>query len=176
MPSRSLLRWAGERAAALDEIETAHALVGGTERGRRYATQQINYAYAALLSAQFQGFCRDLHSECVDAVVSILPAHVRRFIGPELTRARASTAGTHTPGPSGPTSTASGSTSGAMSTGSTPATAGGASCSRSWWTGGTRSPTKTSKPWPRTALPRYSLPGSVAGGVRSAPWRGRSTW
>src|SRR5436305_4380584 len=73
MPSNSLIRWGGERAVALDEIEKAHVMVGGAERGRRYATQQINYAYAALLSAQFQGFCRDLHSECVDQIVAIAP-------------------------------------------------------------------------------------------------------
>ena len=42
MPSNSLVRWNGERAGALDEIENAHAMVGGTERGRRYATQQSN--------------------------------------------------------------------------------------------------------------------------------------
>lgn len=39
MPSHSFIRWNGERADALDEIENAHALIGGTERGRRYATQ-----------------------------------------------------------------------------------------------------------------------------------------
>jgi hypothetical protein len=73
MPSNSWHRWEGERAEALDEIENAHAMVGGSERGRRYATQQINYAYAALLSSQFQGFCRDLHSESIDHIVSIVP-------------------------------------------------------------------------------------------------------
>jgi hypothetical protein len=73
MPSNSLLRWRGERAGALDEIEAAHAQVGGTERGRRYATQQINRAYAVLLSSEFQGFGRDLYSECVDYVVASLP-------------------------------------------------------------------------------------------------------
>lgn len=40
------------------------------------ATQQINQAYAMLLSSQFQGFCRDLHSECVD--------HLVRAIGPTV--------------------------------------------------------------------------------------------
>jgi hypothetical protein len=54
------------RAAALDEIEHAHRSVGGTGPGRRYLTQHINQAYAVLLSSQFQGFCRDLHEECVD--------------------------------------------------------------------------------------------------------------
>ena len=80
MSSQSLTRWNGERVDALDEIENAHAMVGGTERGRRYATQQINYAYAALLSSHFQGFCRDLHSECVDHIVAIVPAQLRGFL------------------------------------------------------------------------------------------------
>jgi len=84
MPSNSLIRWDGERAEALDEIENAHAMVGGTERGRRFATQQINYSYAALLSSHFQGFCRDLHSECVDHVVSIVPAHMKGFLRVEF--------------------------------------------------------------------------------------------
>ena len=64
MPSLSYQKWDTLRRAALDQIESAHGLVGGTARGRRYATQQINHAYAVLLSSQFQGFCRDLHSEC----------------------------------------------------------------------------------------------------------------
>src|SRR5258707_9256301 len=80
MPSNSLLRWRGERTAALDEIEAAHANVGGKGRGRRYATQQINRAYAVLLSSEFQGFCRDLHSECTDHVVATAPAHTQRVI------------------------------------------------------------------------------------------------
>ena len=66
MPSYSLNHWTRERSEALDEIANAHSSVGGSARGRRYATQQINHAYATLLSSQFQGFCRDLHSECVD--------------------------------------------------------------------------------------------------------------
>src|SRR5204862_5713960 len=66
MPSLAFQHWLGVRLAALDEIENAHRLVGGTGPGRRYATQQINQAYAMLVVAQYQGFCRDLHSECVD--------------------------------------------------------------------------------------------------------------
>src|SRR5437016_7172322 len=84
MPSKSLIRWNGERCTALDEIETAHAMVGGTERGRRYATQQINYSYTTLLSSHFQGFCRDLHSECADHILAIVPAQLRVFLGAHL--------------------------------------------------------------------------------------------
>ena len=84
MPSQSLSRWNVERSDALDEIESAHALVGGTERGRRYATQQINYSYAALLSGQFQAFCRDLYSECVDHVVALTQPQLQGFLRVEF--------------------------------------------------------------------------------------------
>jgi hypothetical protein len=69
VPSPALEDWWGYRAAALDEIEHAHRAVGGSGPGRRYLTQQLNQAYALLLSSQFQGFCRDLHEDCVDHLV-----------------------------------------------------------------------------------------------------------
>ena len=69
MPSAALLHWSAARKVELDELESAHASVGGTGRGRRYATQQINRAYAVLLASQFQGFCRDLHTECIQSFV-----------------------------------------------------------------------------------------------------------
>ncbi len=55
-------------------------MVGGTERGNRYATQQINFAYAALLSSHFQGYCRDLHSECIDHLVSLVPNALQKYL------------------------------------------------------------------------------------------------
>ena len=41
--------------------------MGGTSRGRRYRTGQINRALIVLLVAEFQGFCRDLHDEACTA-------------------------------------------------------------------------------------------------------------
>jgi hypothetical protein len=73
MPSRAYLRWSRIRSAELDEVEAAHTLLGGTARGRRYTTQQINRAYAVLLASQFQGFARDLHTEAVDYLVAAIP-------------------------------------------------------------------------------------------------------
>jgi hypothetical protein len=70
MPSHSLGKWRTDRVARLDEIENAHRSVGGVLRGRRYATLQINYAYTVLIASQFQGYCRDLHSECVTHLIS----------------------------------------------------------------------------------------------------------
>ncbi|MHB1423859.1 MAG: hypothetical protein ACYC3I_11820 [Gemmataceae bacterium] len=78
------------RTAALDEIARAHTAIGGTARGRRYTTQQINRAYSMLLASQFQGFCRDLHSECVDHILGIIapPPTLRNLVLAEFTRGR----------------------------------------------------------------------------------------
>jgi hypothetical protein len=51
MPSNLLTKWTGERTDGLDEIVDAHAVVDGTERGRRYAIRQINFSDAALMSS-----------------------------------------------------------------------------------------------------------------------------
>ena len=90
MPSKSLQLWAKDRATTLDEIEAAHQAVGGSRRGRRYATQQLNQAYTVMLMSQFQGFCRDLHSEAVDHLVAaVLPTSVSSVLRPVLTENRA---------------------------------------------------------------------------------------
>lgn len=75
MPSTAYGEWCSARSDDLNEMARTHAAVGGTQRGRRFATQQLNRAYAILLASQFQGFCRDLHSECVDHPVSSLTPH-----------------------------------------------------------------------------------------------------
>ena len=99
MPSRSLQAWRTTRAAALEEVENAHRMVGGSGPGRRYATQQINHAYAMLLSSQFQGFCRDLHSECVDLLVrAITPAIVQASLSIEFMLGRKLDKGNPNPG------------------------------------------------------------------------------
>ena len=78
MASASLKRWKSTRAHELDQLEAAHVAVGGTGRGRRYATQQVNQAYVILLSSHFQGSCRDLHAEAVDYMVESIEAKTLR--------------------------------------------------------------------------------------------------
>ena len=98
MPSHSLGQWSSERSEALDEIENAHLSVGGSARGRRYATQQINHAYATLLSAQFQGFCRDLHSECVEHILLGERPGLQRYIRSQFLWGRTLDRGNPNPG------------------------------------------------------------------------------
>jgi hypothetical protein len=66
------------RLAVLAEMESAHQSVSGTSQGSRFAAQQINQAYAVLLCSHFQGYCRDLHGECLDHVVTaVSPAALK---------------------------------------------------------------------------------------------------
>ena len=99
MPSNSLQRWNTTRVQELDQIANAHLQVGGGARGRRYATQQINHAYTMLLSSQFQGFCRDLHSEAVDHIArSVTPIPLRAVLRAEFTLHRKLDRGNPNPG------------------------------------------------------------------------------
>ena len=73
MASESLRVWRTDAAAAFDEIENAHRAVGGTRPGRRFLTQQLNYAYTMLIAARFQGFVRALQIQTAEAIA--LGAH-----------------------------------------------------------------------------------------------------
>lgn len=72
MPSLALEKWHTIRSRQLDELDTAHAAVGGRRPGRRYATQQLNHSYIVAVAAQFQAYCRDLHSEAADVVTEAI--------------------------------------------------------------------------------------------------------
>lgn len=99
MISASLQRWQSVRRTELDQIAAAHGAVGGTGPGRRWATLQINQAYAMLLSAQFQGFCRDLHSEYVDHVAyAVSPAALHATLRAEFVLGRKLDRGNPNPG------------------------------------------------------------------------------
>lgn len=73
MPSQALIKWQTESAERLDELLSAHERVGGTQRGRRYATEQLNASIVVHVAAHFQLFCRDLHSEAAQALVAAAP-------------------------------------------------------------------------------------------------------
>ena len=99
MPSAALQQWTTVRAISLDQIEQAHLSVGGSGRGRRYATQQINQAYVMLLSSQFQAFCRDLHTECVETLVNaITPTVIQSALRTEFLLDRKLDRGNPNPG------------------------------------------------------------------------------
>jgi hypothetical protein len=99
MPSAALQAWSSIRLGLLDEIEAAHASIGGKGRGRRYATEQLNHAYAVLLSSHFQGFCRDLHTESVEHLVNAVePASLQDVFETEYRLHRRLDTGNPNPG------------------------------------------------------------------------------
>lgn len=73
MASRALRAWQTRSRTVLDELEAAHAVVGGARRARAFARQQVTQAYVVLLASQFQRFCRDLHSDCTGALAAHPP-------------------------------------------------------------------------------------------------------
>jgi len=67
--SVALKVWNGSSREVLDEIEAVHA----TGLGSRMLTRQVNYAYATLIVAHFQQYCRALHAEVAEAIVASVP-------------------------------------------------------------------------------------------------------
>lgn len=74
MPSHALRHWQTRSRKVLDELEAAHAQLGGSSVARRFARQQIAQAYVVALSSQFQRFCRELHTQAVEKMTDD-PAH-----------------------------------------------------------------------------------------------------
>ena len=68
MPSAALIEWQTTRSTMLDELHAIHSTVGGTAPGRRWRTQQINWAIILRLAGEFQGFARDLHTLSTDCL------------------------------------------------------------------------------------------------------------
>jgi hypothetical protein len=97
--SVALEEWRGTSARALDEIESLHRLVEETSHSAPALTRQIAYAYAALTLAQFQRYCRAVHTEAVDALVAVMPdpAALARVLGGVMVERRFLDRGNPTP-------------------------------------------------------------------------------
>lgn len=98
MSSLAYTMWQNDRCKELDDIDSAHAAMIAAGASRR-ATQQVIQSYALLLSAQFQGFCRDLHTECVHRFVQSIPlTAIRNTVREDLIRFRLLDRGNPNPG------------------------------------------------------------------------------
>jgi len=71
MVSGAYAEWSTTRCDRLDQLEDAHRRIEGDgRRGRRYRTEQLNWALVLRIAAEFQGFSRDLYDESVEAVLA----------------------------------------------------------------------------------------------------------
>ena len=70
MPSAALLKWQNERLPSLVQVD-AQCVATVAAVPANLALIDENYrGYVLLLAAHFQGFCRDLHTECVQIIAS----------------------------------------------------------------------------------------------------------
>ncbi|MBS1886437.1 MAG: hypothetical protein JSU06_04535 [Actinobacteria bacterium] len=73
MVSTSLHLWQGPAQEVFAELELAHRAVRRLGRERRLLSRQIVYAYVTALSAQFQLYCRAVHTETAQALAASVP-------------------------------------------------------------------------------------------------------
>jgi hypothetical protein len=74
MPSDALLAWQTNRMARLQNVEADCLHLEGLHAADPGRVQEYIRSYVVLLSAEFQGFCRDLHYECAaKLVLSVTP-------------------------------------------------------------------------------------------------------
>lgn len=103
MPSRALSRWLSEAQAELDTLEEAHARASAKRQTRHALARQLCRAYVVSVSAQFQRFCRDLHSEAAQRLAdAVEPKAFRGAVLRLLTDGRRLDAGNAVAGTLGP--------------------------------------------------------------------------
>src|SRR4029077_14223337 len=70
MPSRSLLWWQNDRMPRLIQVHAQCASSLALAPPQPNLVEENLRGYVLLLSAHFQGFCRDLYAECAQIIVS----------------------------------------------------------------------------------------------------------
>ena len=80
MPSQTLHNWLSTRAEVLDGVVDAISVLRRSKQVQRSAVQNLSRTYTVMLSAEFQGFCKDLHRECAEHFVSLTPPIIRDVV------------------------------------------------------------------------------------------------
>jgi len=80
MPSVSLQHWQTDRIRRLIEMETHCAASAALAPANALLAEESLRGYVMLLSGHFQGFCRDLYTECVQVFASQMPASLQASI------------------------------------------------------------------------------------------------
>lgn len=80
MPSASLLLWASDRIAGLNEVDTQCAATHALANPNPQLVDENLRGFILLLSAHFQGYCRDLYSECASIIAFRIRATMRVLV------------------------------------------------------------------------------------------------
>jgi len=79
MLSAALLRWQSDRLLRLTEVDGQCAATLALDPIPNLADENLR-SYVMLLSAHFQGFCRDLYSECAQIVAAAVVPSMKALI------------------------------------------------------------------------------------------------
>jgi hypothetical protein len=88
MPSASLLRWQNDRMPRLSQVDAQCAAALTLTPPQPDLVEENLRGYVLLLSAHFQGFCRDLSTESSQVVVSKVRASLQSLIQAQFTAHR----------------------------------------------------------------------------------------
>jgi hypothetical protein len=77
MPSAALLRWQNDRVVRLLELEVQHSTTLAIVPPRASLADENLRGFVVLLSAHFQGFCRDLYTEASALITAVAPSTLR---------------------------------------------------------------------------------------------------
>jgi hypothetical protein len=80
MPSASLLRWQNDRQMRLHQVDVQCAASLAVVPPNAHLSDENLRGYVVLLSAHFQGFCRDLYTESADCIVLRVRSSLRAIV------------------------------------------------------------------------------------------------
>ncbi|HEX5271072.1 MAG TPA: hypothetical protein VFW33_11315 [Gemmataceae bacterium] len=89
MPSASLMQWRNERMPRLHHVEVQCAASLTAPAANPQLIDENLRGYVLLLSAHFQGFCRDLSTEAAQVIVSKVRTSVQLLVQRQFTAHRA---------------------------------------------------------------------------------------
>jgi hypothetical protein len=79
MPSLALLQWQNDRMSRLGKVEAQCAASLVLAPPQPNLVEENLRGYVLLLSAHFQGFCRDLYGECAQTIVVRVRASLQQL-------------------------------------------------------------------------------------------------
>jgi hypothetical protein len=85
MPSVALQDWQNERLVRLNEINAQLAASHALTPPNTHLSEENLRGYIVLLSAHFQGFCRDLYTESATAIAIKVRASLRALVQAQFT-------------------------------------------------------------------------------------------
>jgi hypothetical protein len=88
MPSASLLQWQNDRMHRLSEVDAQCAASLALASPQPKLVEENLRGYVLLLSAHFQGFCRDLYTECAPIIASKVRPRLQLLIQAQFTAHR----------------------------------------------------------------------------------------